>query len=359
MEMSFSENGRSLDTEQGLYSVLAAGVRNNPDLPVLSRKIGDKWHAVSFREFTDQVEAVAQTLLRQGVRHGDRVALLGRNCYEWVLADYAALAIGAVPVPVYPTASEYQIRHVLADSGAGWFFAETAEDAERLQAAGAGTVRLFSELDNWLNTPVGAEFTAHRGQVRAGDLATIVYTSGTTGPPKGCMLTHSNMYASSANTVLHTGWLFHRAAENDETQAASLMALPLSHVFGRSFLLSCLIAGTRTGLVADIGELLAELPVFRPTLLGLVPYALEKIRKRAPGNYSVRTRRRSRSRPAPSRLAARSWMPQPGRRIGSSTARCTSRSVGRLAGGCGMSSAAARRWTAPRRRSTAGSVCRC
>lgn len=230
---------------------------------------------IAYGEFVRQVERVAGELLRRGVRRGDRVAILGRTCYEWALADFAILAIGAVTVPVYPTSSAHQIRHVLGDSGASWFFAETAEDASRL---GADTVWLFAELGSWRADP-GAEFEAHQDKVRAGDLATIVYTSGTTGAPKGCLLTHGNMYASSANTVLRTGWLFSQAAEGSAEPAATALVLPLSHVFGRTILLSCLIAGTHTALLPGVPELLSELSAVRPTFLALVPYALEKIRK--------------------------------------------------------------------------------
>lgn len=275
METSFPGNGRELAEDRGLYSVLTEAVRTHPERVVFARKNETNWQEVDYREFTEQVASVAGELLRRGVRHGDRIAVLGRTSYEWALVDFAALAIGAVIVPVYPTASVHQIRHVLTDSGAEWFFAETAADAERL---GVKEVWLFEDLDGWRAVP-GAEFEAHRDKVRAGDLATIVYTSGTTGLPKGCMLTHRNMYASSANTVLRTDWLFHRATEDDDTAATTLLALPLSHVFGRTILLSCVIAGTRTGLVAGVPELLAEMPAFRPTFLALVPYALEKIRK--------------------------------------------------------------------------------
>jgi long-chain acyl-CoA synthetase len=267
VKTSFSGNGRELADDRGLHSVLTEGVRNDPNRPLFARKDGTNWHDVNYCEFTAHVESVAGELLRRGVRHGDRVAVLGRTCYEWALADFAVLAIGAVTAPVYPTSSAHQIRHLLTDSGAAWFFAESAADAQRL---GADEVWLFGELDRWRAEP-GAEFEAHRDKVRAGDLATIVYTSGTTGLPKGCMLTHRNMYASSANTVLRTQELF--------DDGSTLLALPLSHVFGRTILLACAIAGTRTGLVDGVPELLGELSSFRPTFLALVPYALEKIRK--------------------------------------------------------------------------------
>ncbi|HVV12543.1 AMP-dependent synthetase/ligase [Amycolatopsis sp.] len=259
MKTSFPGKGRELTEDRGLHSVLAEG---DPEGPLFV--LGDR--DVTRGEFTAHVESAAGELLRRGVRHGDRVAILGRTGYDWAVLDFATLAIGAVTVPVYPTSSAHQIQHVLNDSGADWFFAETAEDAERLGVAG---VSLFGELDGWREPP-GAEFAERRDSVRAGDLATIVYTSGTTGPPKGCMLTHANMYASSANTVWRTESLF---------EGTTALALPLSHVFGRTILLACVIGGTRTRLLPGIPELLGEIGTLRPTFLALVPYALEKIRK--------------------------------------------------------------------------------
>jgi long-chain acyl-CoA synthetase len=278
--VSFSGNGLDLPDDRGLSAVLDAGVERCPDQAVLSRKTETGWQNVTYREFTNSVRSTAAALLAHGVAPGDRVAVLGRTRYEWVVADFAVLAIGAVTVPIYPTSSEHQIRHVLTDSGACWFFAETDEDRDRLRAAGAGETWLLPELHDWQVRGNDAELADRWGKVRADDLATIVYTSGTTGAPKGCLLTHRNMYASSANTVEQTGWLFHRAGEEpDAEQASTLLTLPLSHVFGRTILLSCLCAGTRTGLVTGVPELVAEWEAFRPTFLALVPYALEKIRK--------------------------------------------------------------------------------
>ncbi|WP_245663289.1 AMP-dependent synthetase/ligase [Nocardia inohanensis] len=263
----------------GLFHVIAEGARLRPRRAVLSRPVESGWEDVDFGRFHRDVVSFAEALLAWGVEHGDRIAVLGRNSYEWVVVDFAALAIGAIVVPVYPTASEQQIDHLLADSGAVYGFTETAEQRELLTRLGGARwrqpVRLLSDP-----APIGsgavpvASFAERRAAVRADDIATIVYTSGTTGMPKGCVLTHRNMFASSANTVRHLPELF-RAED-----ASTLLALPLSHIFGRTVLLACLYGGTRSGLLAGIPELPAAMPGFRPTFLALVPYALEKIRKR-------------------------------------------------------------------------------
>ncbi|WP_250280737.1 MULTISPECIES: AMP-dependent synthetase/ligase [unclassified Frankia] len=285
MQQYRSGDGVVLPADRGLSLILDEGVRLAPDRPVLSWQDAAGWRDVSYRQFAGHVRAVAKVLLAHGVAHGDRVAVLGRTSYEWAVVDFAVLSIGAVTVPIYPTASEQQVRHLLVDSAANWCFTETEEQRAQLDRIGGAALRVGSwplaAVWAWRDAdqdgPEDAEFDERRAKVRADDLATIVYTSGTTGMPKGCMLTHRNLYASSANTVEHTGDLFRTAAGE---QAATLLGLPLSHVFGRTILIACLYGGTRTGLVAGIPELIGQFPVFRPSFLALVPYALEKIRKR-------------------------------------------------------------------------------
>jgi long-chain acyl-CoA synthetase len=278
----------TLPDDRGLYHVVAEGVRLRSHHPALSRRTEHGWTDLTFAEFGRDVRALALTLLGWGVRHGDRMAILGRNSYEWAVADFAALSIGAITVPVYPTASEDQVRHVLTDSGATYGFAELPEQQAMLTRLGAARwlapVQLLADVpalavDNPKLTPA---FVERSTSVVAEDVATIVYTSGTTGLPKGCVLTHRNMFASSANTVRHLESLFL------PDSASTLLCLPLSHVFGRSMLLACLFAGTRAGLLVGIPDLFAALPEFRPTFLALVPYALEKIRKLSRGAVNAR-----------------------------------------------------------------------
>jgi long-chain acyl-CoA synthetase len=267
-----------LPGDRGLFWVIAEHARLRPGRPLLAVTTGDGWSDVTAAQFYADVVALAGRMLGWGVEHGDRVAVLGRTSYQWAVTDFAALSIGAITVPVYPTASAGQVRHMVADSGATWGFAETPEQAALLTDAAPGQwrapVRLMAEATaRGAGGGAGAEsFAPRSAAVSADDIATIVYTSGTTGRPKGCVLTHRNLYASAANTVGHEPALF---TEN----ASTLLALPLAHVFGRTVLLGCLIAGTRTGLLTAIPDLFGAAAEFRPTFLMLVPYALEKIRK--------------------------------------------------------------------------------
>ncbi len=268
-----------LPDDQGLFSVVASGARQHPERPVLATRTESGWSDVTSAQFYIDVFALAGRMLGWGVQHGDRVAVLGRTSYEWVAADFAAMSIGAITVPVYPTASAEQIRHMLTDSGAAYGFAETAEQAALLTEAALGQWRQPVQLlasavsAEAVDEPVAEEFTERSAAVAADHVATIVYTSGTTGMPKGCVLTHRNMFASAANTVKHEPALF------DIENPSTLLCLSLAHVFGRTTLLGCLFAGIRTGLLSAIPELFTALPEFRPTFLVLVPYALEKIRK--------------------------------------------------------------------------------
>ncbi len=268
----------ALPDRVGLFHVVAEGARHRPARAVLCRHGEAGWIDIDFAQFHSDVVAFAESLLGSGVLHGDRVAVLGRNSYEWVVVDYAALSIGAIVVPVYPTASEQQIAHIIADSGAVHGFAETAEQRDMLARLGESQwrtpVRMLTDPPVPAAASTAESFVERSAAVRADDIATIVYTSGTTGMPKGCVLTHRNMFASSGNTVRHLPELF-RAEDS-----ATLLALPLSHIFGRTVLLACLHGGTRTRLLAGIPDLLDALPTFQPTFLALVPYALEKIRKR-------------------------------------------------------------------------------
>jgi long-chain acyl-CoA synthetase len=270
-----------LPDNQGLFSVLAEGAERHPDRAVLARPTTDGWSDVTSARFLADVTAQAVRLIRWGVQHGDRVAVLGRTSYEWAVTDFAVLSIGAITVPVYPTSSPAQIRHLLEDSGAAYGFAETPEQVAMVSEAGAGRwlVPVTLLADTVSSVPAEptaddlARFAKRSAAVSADDIATIVYTSGTTGMPKGCVLTHRNMFASSANTVLHEPELF------STDGASTLLCLPLAHVFGRTVLFACLVAGVRTGLLAAIGDLFGALPEYRPTFLTLVPYALEKVRK--------------------------------------------------------------------------------
>ncbi|MCC3332742.1 AMP-dependent synthetase/ligase [Nocardia abscessus] len=265
--VSVGENGFDLPDTASLYSVISGAAAQHPDRLSLCDADGTQ---LTSAEVDRRARALASALAGRGVAAGDRVAVLGRTNLSWVLLDCALLAIGAVVVPVYPTSSPSQIEHILSDSGSAYFAAESAEDAERLRAAGASEVWVFEQIADWATGAIDPGLAARMAEVRADDLAMIVYTSGTTGLAKGCLITHRNMFVSSSNTVRRTGDMF---------DGTTVLALPLSHVFGQTILFACLFGGSRTHLLPGIPDLVPVLPTVRPTFLAMIPYGLEKIRK--------------------------------------------------------------------------------
>ncbi len=262
-----------------------------PDEVVLARKragpgAGGAWRDVSAAEFAAEVLAVAKGLIAHGLRPGDRLAIMARTTYEWTLVDFAAWAAGLVTVPVYPTSSAHQAHWILRDSGAAACVVESVEQTRLISSVRTGLPDLAHlwQLDTGAVGQLvaagrrvpNALVTERRAATGPGDIATLVYTSGTTGRPKGCVLTHGNFFAEVDNATE----LLHPVFKSVSSEPAStLLFLPLSHVFGRMVAVGCLRARVRLGHAPSIRteDLLADLATFRPTFLLAIPYVLEKV----------------------------------------------------------------------------------
>ncbi|MEU6171424.1 AMP-dependent synthetase/ligase [Streptantibioticus parmotrematis] len=270
----------------GLADSVFAHADEAPDAVVLGRKVDGEWRDVSAARFRDEVLALAKGLLADGVRFGDRVGIMSRTRYEWTLFDYALWAIGAQPVPVYPTSSSDQVRWMLHDSGAVACVVEHEDHAmtigavvdqlpqlERLWQLDAGAVPDLMAAGEDIDDEVVAR---HRLAVTPDATATVIYTSGTTGRPKGCVLTHANFMAEADNVVGRWEPVFHSKAGDE---ASTLLFLPLAHVFGRMVEVAAIRARVRLGhqpsLAAD--DLMPDLAAFRPTFMLAVPYVFEKV----------------------------------------------------------------------------------
>jgi long-chain acyl-CoA synthetase len=249
------------------------------------RKARDTWVDVTAREFAAQVLAVAKGLVAAGIEPGDRVGLLSRTRYEWTLLDFAILTTGGVTVPIYETSSAEQIQWILSDSGARALLIETREHRDRLNCVqgelpGLDHIWQLDEAADELPA-LGAsagvadeDMHDRRRRVRAGDTASLVYTSGTTGRPRGCRLTHRNLLAEVRTAI-------GAAPELLNSGASVLLFLPLAHVFARLIQFGALHARVTLGHTADARNLLDDLAEFRPTLVLSVPRVLEKIYTRA------------------------------------------------------------------------------
>ncbi|MCT2593493.1 AMP-dependent synthetase/ligase [Streptomyces sp. N2-109] len=271
----------------GLADAVFDNAAADPGRVALARKdAAGTWRDVSAGEFRDQVLALAKGLLAEGVRFGDRVALMARTRYEWTLFDFALWTIGAQPVPVYPTSSAEQVCWMLHDAQVS---AAVVEHEDHAMTVGSVIGRLPYLKRLWqLDADAERELTAagvhiddevvhrHRLALTPDTVATVIYTSGTTGRPRGCVLTHANFMAETDNIVRRYEPVF-RSKPGDE--ASTLLFLPLSHVFGRMVEVAAIRGRVRLGHQPQLSSavLLPDLASFRPSFVLAVPYIFEKI----------------------------------------------------------------------------------
>ncbi|MFF6974917.1 MULTISPECIES: AMP-dependent synthetase/ligase [Streptomyces] len=258
-----------------------------PERVALSRRgaSGD-WEEVTSARFRDEVLALAKGLIADGVRFGDRVALMCRTRYEWTLFDFALWTVGAHSVPVYPTSSREQVFWMLQDAEVSAALVEHEDHAmtvgsligglpllKRLWQLDAGAVDGLMAAGERIDDEV---VHRHRRAVTPDSTATVVYTSGTSGRPRGCVLTHAHLMFEC--DTLNEHWeaaLRGRPGED----ASTLLFLPLAHVYGRMVQIAAVRSGVRLAHQPAVAgdELLADLASFRPTFVLAVPYVFEKI----------------------------------------------------------------------------------
>jgi long-chain acyl-CoA synthetase len=252
---------------------------NWPGTVGLKRKVNGTWTPVTWREFAGEVRAIAAGFIAAGIRPGDRVGLMSRTRFEWTLVDYAILTAGGVTVPIYPTSSLEQVEWILGDSGAVAVVAETDDHAGKIAAARPGlpALRCVWQIDGSLPgiKALGAAVTPEQVEARrhtrgAADLAEIVYTSGTTGRPKGCMLSHGNIVANARNCMRNDGF-----TKVFNSRNSTLLFLPLSHCYAQVIQYGAIYSRTVLGL-ADMADAVAELAAYQPTSVLSVPRLWEK-----------------------------------------------------------------------------------
>lgn len=226
----------------GLADAVFDHAMDDPDRVALGRKGADGvWRDVSAAGFRDEVLALAKGLLAQGIRFGDRVALMSRTRYEWTLFDFALWSIGAQPVPVYPTSSAEQVLWILYDADVS---ACVVEHEDHAMTVGSVIDRLPGLKRLWqLDAGAVAELTGagagiedevvhrHCRAVTPDSTATVVYTPGTTGRPKGCLISHANLMFETDTLIARWEPVF-RSRRGDEP--STLLFLPLAHIFGRT-----------------------------------------------------------------------------------------------------------------------------
>ena len=274
-----SEPAVALAEHGSLTDALVRNAEEFPERITLVRREGDAWIDTPMVEFHAMVRGVAKGLIANGIRTGDRVCIMSRTRYEWTILDYAIWYAGAVTVPIYETSSVDQMQWIMRDSGAVALVVETAlhaQNADRVTETNvhmrwiidAGALASLTESGLHVDD---AEVDTRRAAVDWDDLATIVYTSGTTGMPKGCEITHRNLqYVATAGAAAIPEVL------GDKTNS-TLLFLPLAHIFGRA--IQCIVVdqGLKLAHAPDAKNLVHDLAVFRPTFLLAVPRVFEKI----------------------------------------------------------------------------------
>lgn len=270
---------------QTLNDILLSVCRSGRARVMLQRQ-AQGWVPISSAEIYRSVVGVARALESWGIRKGDRVAILSENRPEWTIADFAALALGAVTVPVYATQTAEQTAFLLNDAGARVIVVSTGKQLEKVlsiqghtvverilamdSAETAGAIQMQALMGQG---PAGsdAQFDARAQSIQPGDLATIIYTSGTTGTPKGAMLTHGNMASNIACSMEAFGF--------GAKEEVSVSFLPLSHVTARHVDFALLYRGVTLAYCPDLSQLARTLTEVQPAIFVGVPRVYEKIRQ--------------------------------------------------------------------------------
>ncbi|MGC4152255.1 MAG: long-chain fatty acid--CoA ligase [Propionicimonas sp.] len=256
----------------------AAAALTHGQRPATRIRVGDEWVVQTYEQFSGQVRRLAARLIDLGLQPGDRVGLFAPNLPEWTLVDLACLTAGLVVVPLYPTSTSDQAEHILADSGCRLLFVDDEERHQRIAdaelpclervvsfAAVDGLPTLAEELDA---APAADRADERMAAITGDDLATIVYTSGTTGLPKGVMLHHRGF--------VHQLEVLTRSLRISPDDS-SLCFLPLSHALERAWTFVVLSCGALNTYVPDPRTVADQLVLAQPTLLVSVPRLYEKV----------------------------------------------------------------------------------
>ena len=275
----------SLSTINDLFVRIAAAA--NPRAVLWQDEFG-QWHPISSDQMYQRVRALATAFLRFGAQKGDRIALISENRWEWAVTDFAALAIGAADVPLYPTLTGEKIAEQVSDAGCRIAVVSTRQQFDKLNSVRSQTqLQLIVMMDapaadgaiamsellgdaDALGAQRDPVFDALVRSVEPRDLATLIYTSGTTGEPKGVALTHGNIAANQNLAPIDFDF---------NPTDACISFLPLSHVTARALDYVMYNHGSQVAYCAQFDKLPQAMREVRPTVIVGVPRVFEKIRQ--------------------------------------------------------------------------------
>lgn len=269
-----------VDPNQTLADQLWVNERENPDRIALAYREGDHYRDITNQLFAHQVKRIAAGLIAAGIQPGDRVCIFSPTRYEFTLFDYAIWTAGGATVTIYETSSADQVEWIVGDSGSvGIICASPAiKEVFDHKAAQLGSCQHVWVMDKGAveqlieaGQHISDEQVMERAQaVTPENLATLVYTSGTTGRPKGCMISHRNF----VHTIEQVRNALPDVIPPGET---NLMFLPLAHIFARLVQVGCVASGMRIAYATGIPQLREELVMTRPWFVFSVPRVFEKI----------------------------------------------------------------------------------
>ena len=269
-------------------------IREHPSQVALRHKAGSDWRDITWRRYGELVKQASKGLMALGFQHGDKISLLSANRPEWHVIDVGAMSIGGATAAIYTTNSPEQVAYIVSHSESKVAFVDGTDQLEKILKMrselpelkkvvvfegyrGDADADFVTAWDDFLASGSGiddAQFDAATAKVKPEDLATFVYTSGTTGPPKGVMLTHSNVWATAQ--MLDERLPFAQLTEAGQA-ARALSYLPLSHIAERmTSHLMHIYNGSETWFGESIDTLIADLQACKPTYFFGVPRVWEK-----------------------------------------------------------------------------------
>jgi long-chain acyl-CoA synthetase len=279
----------SIITATTIPAMLIDRVRQSSDEPALQFKQDDVWQLQTWSQVGSRVSQMVSVLRTLGVKPGDCVIQVAENCSQWIIADLAIQACGAIHVPVHTPLTGSQIAYQISDSEARIVLISGEEQAEKLAAVPSelpGDLKVVSysscfvevsgkatyswdELASEVELSEGIEQQNWDSTVQSDSLATILYTSGTTGRPKGVVLTQQNLVSNAIGTYEAVG---------QETDDVRLSFLPFSHIFARTCdLYTWLFGGNQLAVAQSRDTVIADCADVQPTVLNGVPYFYDKL----------------------------------------------------------------------------------
>ncbi|MGH7599666.1 MAG: AMP-binding protein, partial [bacterium] len=271
---------------QSIYELFHEITSKNPDKISYRYKSAGAWKGVTWREQAETCKKISKSLMALGVKKGDRVNILSPTRLEWVQCDFGIVNCDAVTVGIYPTNLAPDCAYIINHSDAEVIFVENQDqlnkvhqvrqDTPRLRqiiifdgagSADGGVMSFADFLRKGENVP-DAEYESRAKSIRPDDLASLVYTSGTTGVPKGAMITNENLLfvSDSAAQCLYF-----------EPHFETLLFLPLAHVFARLIIYFCLTRGVTVNFAESIEKVVDNFKEIRPHFFCSVPRIFEKI----------------------------------------------------------------------------------